>query len=311
MARPLRIEYEGAIYHVLNRGDRREDIFLDDEDRTLFVGTLGEACAKADWQVHAFCLMDNHFHLVLETPQPTLVAGMKWMLGAYTQRFNARHRVRGHLFAGRYKALSIDNADAFYLRTVCDYVHLNPSRAGAVAGGEALAAYRWSSYPAYLAAPRRRPPWLRIDRVLGEHGIVRDNARARRQFADRMERQRRDPRDPAMESRIREGWGFGGDPFLLRLRERMAPADRELHEPVYVRESMGAKAARILEEELSRARIHPDALETLPKGAPIKIRIARRLRESTTLTLRETAALLQAGSWRTLANALSQPNMKK
>ena len=90
------------MYHVINRGDRREAIFLGDDDRRLFLATLGEACAKADWQVHAYCLMENHFHLVLETPSPTLVSGMKWMMGTYTQRFNARHRLRGHLFAGRY-----------------------------------------------------------------------------------------------------------------------------------------------------------------------------------------------------------------
>ena len=102
MPRQLRIEYEGAMYHVINRGDRREAIFLGDDARRLFLATLGEACAKADWQVHAYCLMENHFHLVLETPSPTLVSGMKWMMGTYTQRFNARHRLRGHLFAGRY-----------------------------------------------------------------------------------------------------------------------------------------------------------------------------------------------------------------
>ena len=87
---------------MMNRGDRREDIFLDDEDRERFLETLEGACANSDWWIHAYCLMGNHFHLVLETPSPTLVVGMKWMLETYTQRFNARHRLRGHLFAGRY-----------------------------------------------------------------------------------------------------------------------------------------------------------------------------------------------------------------
>jgi REP element-mobilizing transposase RayT len=84
MSRKLRIEYPGAIYHVMNRGDQREDIFRDDHDRQKFLATLGEACAKTEWQVHAYCLMRNHFHLVLETPQPNLVFGMKWLLGVYT-----------------------------------------------------------------------------------------------------------------------------------------------------------------------------------------------------------------------------------
>jgi putative transposase len=99
MTSKLRVEYAGAIYHVMSRGDRQEAIFWDDEDRRRFLGTLGEACARGGWQVHAYCLMGNHFHLVLETPQPTLVAGMKWFLGTYTQRFKfwGQSRVLTHL----------------------------------------------------------------------------------------------------------------------------------------------------------------------------------------------------------------------
>ena len=92
---------------MMNRGDQREAIFLEDEDRQKFLGTLGEACQKTEWQVHAYCLMSNHFHLVVETPQPNLVAGMKWLLGVYTKRYNIRHKLCGHLFAGRYKALVV------------------------------------------------------------------------------------------------------------------------------------------------------------------------------------------------------------
>jgi len=129
MARKLRVQYEGAIYHVMNRGDRREDIFHDDDDRRLFLKTLGETCEKTAWQIHAYCLMRNHFHLVIETPRANLVAGMKWFLGTYTARFNRRHKYFGHLFSGRYKSLIVDGSGNGYLRTVCDYVHLNPARA--------------------------------------------------------------------------------------------------------------------------------------------------------------------------------------
>ena len=97
MARKLRVEYAGAMYHLMNRGDRREAIFRDDEDRRRFLDTLGEACAKTGWHAHALCLLSNHFHLVVETPKANLVAGMKWFLGAYTSRINRRHR----LFASR------------------------------------------------------------------------------------------------------------------------------------------------------------------------------------------------------------------
>ena len=93
MPRKLRLEYAGAIYHVMSRGDRSEPIFKDDDDRKVFLKTLGEACGKTGWEVHAFCLMDNHFHMVVETPAANLVAGMKWFLGTYTGRFNRRHKV--------------------------------------------------------------------------------------------------------------------------------------------------------------------------------------------------------------------------
>src|SRR6266404_5311142 len=177
--RKLRIEYSGAIYHVMNRGNRREDIFIDDEDRRKFLQTLEEACQKTGWQVHAYCLMSNHFHLVVETPQPNLVAGMKWLLGTYTSRFNRRHKDFGHLFSGRYKALIVDGSGSGYLKSVCDYVHLNPVRAKLLGLENRLLEYPWSSFGYYLAAKRHRPSWLRVDRLLGEHGITEDTSKGR------------------------------------------------------------------------------------------------------------------------------------
>src|SRR5437867_2244068 len=138
MARKFRIQY-----HVMNRGDRRESIFHDDADRQRFIETLGEACGKTGWQVHAYCLMPNHFHLVLQTPQPNLVAGMKWFLGTYTGRFNRRHKLFGHLFSGRYKALIVDSATPGYLKTACDYVHLNPVRARLLVNGSVPAIHQF------------------------------------------------------------------------------------------------------------------------------------------------------------------------
>src|SRR5215475_15699417 len=107
MARKLRVQYPGAIYHVMNRGDRREPIFCDEHDRQMFLDTLGQACQKTDWQIHAWCLMNNHFHLVVETPRANLVDGMKWFLGTYTSRFNRNIDLSGHVFSGRYKALIV------------------------------------------------------------------------------------------------------------------------------------------------------------------------------------------------------------
>src|SRR6266511_2385334 len=179
MARKLRVEYPGAIYHVMNRCDRREPIFKDDADRERFLETLGEACAKTGWQVHAHVLMPNHFHLVVETPQPNLVSGMKWFLGTYTSRFNRRHQLFGHLFSGRYKSLIVDGSGNGYLRTVCDYVHLNPVRAKLLSPEQPLREYRWSSWPEYLKSPAKRPGWLRAERLLGEYRIPEDSTTGR------------------------------------------------------------------------------------------------------------------------------------
>ena len=140
MPRPLRIEDAGAIYPVMNRGDRPEAISRDDEDRATFLHTLGEACGKTGWQLHAWCLMGKHFHLVRETPQANLVAGRGWLLGACTGRFNRRHRLRGPLSGGRYKAQHIAGRSGADLVTACDSVHLNPARAGPAARGDAPAA---------------------------------------------------------------------------------------------------------------------------------------------------------------------------
>ena len=101
MARKARVEFPGAVYHVLDRGDRREAIFRDDADRELFLATLGQACGRTGWRVHAWVLMGNHYHLLLETPEANLVAGMRWLQMTYTVRFNRRHRLCGHLFQGR------------------------------------------------------------------------------------------------------------------------------------------------------------------------------------------------------------------
>jgi len=119
MPRKRRVEYAGALYHVMSRGDRREDIFLDDVDRHDFIKTLAESCQKTSWQVHAYCLMRNHYHLVLETPNANLVAGMAWLQSTYTIRLNHRHKLFGHVFSGRYQAQLVEGSGNGYLKTAC------------------------------------------------------------------------------------------------------------------------------------------------------------------------------------------------
>jgi REP element-mobilizing transposase RayT len=216
MARKLRVQFPGAIYHVMNRGDRREPIFDDDDDRRRFLQTLAEACEKTDWQIHAWCLMSNHFHLVVETPRANLVEGMKWFLGTYTIGFNHRHKEFGHLFSGRYKALMVEGSGNGYLKAVCDYVHLNPVRARLIAPEQVLQAYPWSSYPWYLRDASARPVWLRVDRLLGEWGIPLDTPAGREQFRLRVEMRRaaetQEDFDPPAH-----GWCAGSEAFRQEL----------------------------------------------------------------------------------------------
>ena len=119
MPRTMRVQYQGATYHVMNRGDRQENIFVDDVDRQDFLKTLAEGCQKTGWRVHAYCLMKNHFHLVVETPNANLVDGMRWFLSAYTIRLNHRQKLFGHVFSGRYKAQLVEGSGNGYLRTAC------------------------------------------------------------------------------------------------------------------------------------------------------------------------------------------------
>jgi REP element-mobilizing transposase RayT len=221
MPRQMRIEYAGAIYHVMSRGDRREAIFLDEGDRHDFLKTLAEACAKTGFAVHAYCLMNNHFHLVVETPEPNLVAGMRWLLSTYSNRFNHRHELCGHLFSGRYKALAVEGGGSGYLRAVCDYTHLNPARARLLAPESRLLEYPWSSFGGYLTEPRHRPAWLRVDRLLGEHGIAKDTEAGRREFERRMEARRAGEGDADLWKGMRRGWCLGSEPFKRELMERL------------------------------------------------------------------------------------------
>ena len=303
MARKLRVEYAGAIYHVMNRGDHREPVFRDDGDREMFLETLGQACGKTDWQVQAWCLMRNHFHLVIETPQPNLVSGMKWFLGTYTGRFNRKHKLFGHLFSGRYKALIVDGSGSGYLKTVCDYVHLNPVRAKLLAPEEPLQAYRWSSYGGYLKPPGRRAGWLRVGRLLGEMGIPRDSAAGRKEFARRME-WRRGEATPEQWRRVRRGWCLGGEAFQKELLAQMAERVGESHYGAELREAAEEKAQRIVAEELKRLGWPEADLSRHRKGDWRKVRVARRLRQATTMTLKWVAQRLQMGAWTHVANRL-------
>lgn len=162
MARPLRIEYPGAIYHVTSRGDGREAIFLEEEDRKEFLSVFEDVIRRMNWKCSAYCLMGNHYHLVIETPEGNLSKGMRQLNGVYTQRFNRLHDRSGHVFQGRYKAILVEREN--YLKELCRYVVLNPVRAGMVNNP---AEWPWSSYVATLGlAPK--PEWLEVEWLLSQ-----------------------------------------------------------------------------------------------------------------------------------------------
>jgi REP element-mobilizing transposase RayT len=177
MARPLRIEYDGALYHVTSRGNARKAIFKDDEDRELFLDTLTKVNERYNWLCHAYCLMNNHYHLLIETPDGNLSKGMRHLNGIYTQRYNKRYKRTGHIFQGRYKAIIIQKES--HLLAVCRYVVLNPVRARAVKHPEE---WKWSSYKA-TAGSERSHNSLTADCILAQfEGKRRRAEREYREF---------------------------------------------------------------------------------------------------------------------------------
>ena len=296
MPRKLRIEYPGAMYHVMSRGNRRQDIFLDDIDRHDFLKTLAEACQKTGWQVHAYCLMSNHYHVVLETPNANLAAGMAWLQSTYTIRLNHRHKLIGHVLSGRYKAQLVEGSGNGYLRTACDYVHLNPVRAHLLNSEDRLLAYPWSSFGYYLSAPAHRPQWMRVDRLLGEHGIGQDTAAGRQQFEQRMEARRLEPGDEGWLKVFRRGWYVGSEAFR---QEQLARLESKLgahHSGELRRETAEAKGERIIAEELQRLGWSQRDLVLRRKNDAGKMAIAVRLRRETTLSIKGIAALVHLGT---------------
>lgn len=304
MGRNPRIEFEGAVYHVMSRGNRQESVFLDDHDNRIFLDTLEEVCGRTGWKVYAFVLMGNHYHLLIETPEPNLVDGMRWLQGTYTKRFNTRHKKIGHLFQGRYKALIVD-PEKKYFQTVSHYIHLNPVRVkGCNIDQNKLAEYPWSSYPLYLS-PAKRPGWLDVERTLGNFGWSDDTSGRmlyRRYMQKRvLEISRTDEPQEADErwAKIRRGWCFGSDTFrdamVASLDEVMTGKRRDSFSGSESRGHDSLEAERLLEEGLGRVGLGVDELGSLKKSDPRKMAVAWLIRRNTSVRNEWISKQLQMG----------------
>lgn len=170
MARPLRLELAGGLYHVTSRGDRRENIYENDEDREKWLDDLGNTCRRFNWRCHAYCLMDNHYHIVIETAEANLSKGMRQLNGVYTQFYNRQHGRVGHVFQGRYKGILVERDE--YLLELARYVVLNPIRASMVKN---IKDWKWSSYNTMIGEEVAQS-WLEAGWILGQFSKQRKRA---------------------------------------------------------------------------------------------------------------------------------------
>jgi putative transposase len=245
MARPLRLEYPGALYHLTARGDRQEPVFKDDGDYLAFIDLLAKEVMQQGWVLYAFCLMGNHYHLLLETPEPNLVKGMRRLNGVYTQAFNRRHHRVGHVFQGRYKSILVDKESR--LLELCRYVVLNPVRAGMVAS---VQNWRWSSYLP-TCGKAGCPEWLAAERVLELFGSS-GGTRARQVYTRFVAA---GVKQPAPWTELKGQIFLGSDAFHDAMQARLR----------------GEKPKGVSRRQLAPSRPHPqDVVHTVARAYGIK-----------------------------------------
>lgn len=218
MARKLRIQFPGALYHVINRGNYRRDLFGTAGARQAFETALCEACGVFGWRLHAHVIMSNHFHLAVETPRANLVEGMHWLQGTFATRFNRFRKERGHLFQGRYQAILIEDAAA--LARVADYIHLNPVRAGMVTAGRILD-FEWSSLRWFVRG--ERPACLVAEDFLRQAGLE-DTARGWAAYVSSLQELADDAAEQGRRgfSQLSRGWAIGTDTWRRAMAKEYA-----------------------------------------------------------------------------------------
>ena len=271
------------------RGDGGKAVFEEDKDRFDFIDRLGKVCGSHGWRIHAWVLMGNHFHLLVETPEPNLVTGMKTLLGGFSQAWNRRRKRMGHVFQGRYKSVPVsgEECDAWYFRIVADYIHLNPARAGLAGGNRGpLAIYRWSSVTSYAGG--KTPPWQVHDRALRAFELARDG-RGRRAYVAWLEARAAEGGKitPEATKALRQGWHLGPESFRDRLLALLDGAKKirlkgsQAGGPL--REHGAAEAERLLLKALPALQL-PSTTKELAlfrKSDPRKASVAILLRKRT------------------------------
>lgn len=293
MPRKPRVEFAGAVYHVMSRGNRQQKVFRTDQDNALFLAALGEACGRTGWKVHAYVLMGNHYHLLLETAEANLVAGMQWLQSTYTKRFNAGHREWGHLFQGRYKAIPVEPGGTYFL-AVATYIHLNPVRMkGYDFKSTALQDYPWSSYPAYIGAVQRTE-WLAVDRVLGDLGLG-DTPAGRRKYGEYMDGRVGEVRHSDKPwladegwAKIRRGWVFGGDGFRREMLDQLGGAMKKGRRDSYsgeeVRTHDECRAEELIVAGMDMLGVQETDLGSMIMNSPEKYALAWLVRRNTAVS---------------------------
>lgn len=315
MARSVRIEYPGAVYHVMCRGDRREAIFRGDADRELLLATLADMCGRAGHEIHSYVLMDNHYHLLLETPEPNLVAGMQWFQGTYTQRFNTRHRLSGHLFQGRYKAIPIEAEQPEYFRLASQYIHLNPVRARLLkARTPDLMDYAWSSYPRFVGESRL-PAWLKRERVFASAELPDEGAGSRRRYRGWMARRTREVLEMETTEQAEEwgalqrGWYLGSVSFRDRLMDRadrrVAGRKRASYRGAGLRAHDEREAARLLAAGLAQLGLTEEAASCLKQTDPRKQALVWLIKSRTVMRDEWLGSRLRMGHRSNISRAVS------
>lgn len=304
MARKLRLEYEGAVYHVICRGNYRADVFGHDPTKAAFLKCLGEACEKAGWLVHGWCVMSNHYHLCLETPQPNLVEGMRWLQATFSLRFNRFRNERGHVFQGRYKALLIA-PDA--VGAVCHYIHLNPVRAGLVEVNS-LPQWPWTSLPALMNA-RQRPAWFSPEASLAHAGGLKDTPAGQKRYLAYLAWLHEDDagKKNLQFDRLSKDWAVGTREF----KKELFKAHKHLEAAIEKNESGPREIAQELWAE--RIAAYLTALKKTArdvrgdaKGAPWKVAVAAAMKAATTASNPWLAQRLNMGSPFRLSRLVSQ-----